>query len=157
MYNQIEKKNSNANQEVVSKNLNDASVSIKNQDCIIENKVRDCKCESKYHKTRRWADGRVRLTKINTKGCEEYHIMLRPDGTYHIHDDGLYRAEVLGRLLYGLEERDGIPFEEREGLSESEAKKLHNIIDEGRREEERLQKGCMLEWDGKVYSFGGYY
>ncbi len=138
-------------------NVDKTSEDIRNKKGIMRNRIRDCECYSDYHETRRWTDGRIRITKINSIGCEGHHIMLRPNGTYQIHDEGLHRTEVLGGLLYKIEEEWGIPIEERKGLSESKAKELQIALDEASKEEKKRRKDCMLEWDDRVYSFGGYY
>jgi hypothetical protein len=105
--------------------------------CVMENKIRGCKCKPEYRETKRWTDGRIRITKSDV--CSVRHIILWPDGIYRIHDGGIPQVKDLAF------------FEE---VNESDAKKLHKAIVEEMKEQ---KKGCIVEWNGKIYSFGGLY
>ena len=67
MNNQVEQKVSSENGESI---VSHGRTGSENGNCAMVNGLRGCMCNSEYHKTRRWADGRMRVTKVNPKGCE---------------------------------------------------------------------------------------
>jgi len=122
------------NSEVMSKelagdSLNEEFGSIEKENGNIKNNIRGCKCAPKYKAAQRWKDGRIRLSEM----CGIHpNIMLDPNGTY--------RVQVDEDLSY-------LPEEEREKIRQD----IKNI------KEKNARAGCELLWDGKIYTFHGYY
>jgi hypothetical protein len=98
------------------------------------NKIRGCECAPKYKVAQTWNDGRIRLS----EPCDMApSIMLDPDGTFRVKanvDTGIPDA----------------PVELREMMLQA-LKNLKMPLEKPDR------NGCKLLWDGRTYTYKGYY
>lgn len=101
----------------------------KNKNCRLKNKIRGCECAPKYKVAQTWNDGRIRLS----EQCGiSPTIMLDPNGTYRLQVD---------------EDLSDWPEDVREKIKQD----VKDI------KEKNVRAGCELLWDGKTYTFQGYY
>jgi hypothetical protein len=115
--------------ELASDSLNDSVGSTRNRNVRMTNKIRGCECAPKYYVAQTWHDGRIRLCeRCGISPC----IMLDPNGTYRVQVD---------------EDLSGWPEDVRE--------KMRQGIKDIKKKNERA--GCELQWNGKTYTFHGYY
>lgn len=115
--------------ELVSDSLNNAVVSTRKGNVRMMNKIRGCECAPEYEVAQTWQDGRIRL-------CESCgispNIMLDPNGMYRVQVD---------------EDLSDWPEDVRE-------KMMQDIKDIKKK---NVRAGCELLWNGKTYTFHGYY
>jgi hypothetical protein len=105
------------------------SIRNKNKNCRLKNKIRGCECTPKYKVAQTWNDGRTRLS----EQCGiSPTIMLDPNGTYRV------------RVHENLSDWPEV-FREEMRLDIKDIK------------EKNVRAGCELLWDGKTYTFQGYY
>ena len=125
----ITMKNHEMLKESASYSLNNAVVSTRNGNVRMMNRIRGCECAPKYEVAQTWQDGRIRL-------CERCgispNIMLDPNG--------MYRVQV-------HEDLSDWPEDVREKMRQE----IKDI------KEKNVRAGCELLWNGKTYTFHGYY
>jgi len=115
--------------ELASDSLTNSVVSTRNGNVRITNEIRGCECAPKYEVAQAWKDGRIRL-------CERCgispNIMLDPNETYRVQVD---------------EDLSDWPEDVREKMRQE----IKDI------KEKNVRAGCELLWNGKTYTFHGYY
>jgi len=115
--------------ELVSDSLNNSVGSTRNGNVRMMNRIRGCECAPKYEVAQTWQDGRIRL-------CERCgispNIMLDPNETYRVQVD---------------EDLSDWPEDVREKMRQE----IKDI------KEKNVRAGCELLWNGKTYTFHGYY